>query len=325
MAKLQTGDRVLYAVNDKRFNALVCSAVDGFNRGTGVVGLHLTLAFVTPELKIPTVVSGVKELVEGKKVGFVLESRIEDLKDEVDRMTEAHLETLNAYGRLAGETMNFSKVNEGNPSAADLDAVAEEQKANDLPGGFYTDKSGVTRSCPIDGELTHCRECGAEMVMRGFGVPTCDNCTKEMVADGRLFIGTGPAYASEQQKAAVETDPTVGASISGDGAPQALGHPLRLLSDRAVELERVICDYCGTLGYKPPKFSGEGIFWPRFDERGNRTGEWDFMIEFPSGNIAAFPLGKEESFPVMDSAGIESVKKSIDAAAALPFQPLPKG
>lgn len=49
----------------------------------------------------------------------------------------------------------------------------------------------MIKPCPVDGEATECRDCGAPMVMRGFGVPTCEACLEKGEREGRYFRGVG--------------------------------------------------------------------------------------------------------------------------------------
>jgi len=72
---LKVGDRVLYSVNGTLYNALVLGATEGRHSGTGNFGTHLKIVYVDPQgvPALPTILTGVSELVEGKKTGFVID------------------------------------------------------------------------------------------------------------------------------------------------------------------------------------------------------------------------------------------------------------
>lgn len=71
---LKAGDRVLYSVNGTLYNALVLGATEGRHSGTGNFGTHLKIVYVDPQgvPALPTILTGVSELAEGKKTGFVI-------------------------------------------------------------------------------------------------------------------------------------------------------------------------------------------------------------------------------------------------------------
>lgn len=201
MAKLKTGDRVIYAFNDQRYNALVANVVEGFNRGTGVTGTHITLAYIQQGLKLPTVATGVTELTEGKKVGFLLD-------EDLDTVARRVLLDMN-------ETKHYTDGSSASGPGPLPNLSPEQQDALSGTGAFYI-KDGQRHPCPKHGEATHCRDCDKEMIAIGVGVPICEECLNKGLTEGHYFRGTGTPFPSaadldahaEEQKVKAATEPS---------------------------------------------------------------------------------------------------------------------
>jgi hypothetical protein len=76
-----------------------------------------------------------------------------------------------------------------------------DQLMSEMPRGRYTDRNGIDREAPIPGEATECRDCGKEMVMDGWGVPTCADCFEQGEREGRYFRATGGTQPKESAQA----------------------------------------------------------------------------------------------------------------------------
>jgi hypothetical protein len=125
---LKAGDRVLYSVNGTLYNALVLGATEGRHSGTGNFGTHLKIVYVDPQgvPALPTILTGISELADGKKTGFVVEPVTEIPLDDW-KSAVAH------SGPMGGEVVSIeagaANMQRTDPSASDLDAIADEQKA----------------------------------------------------------------------------------------------------------------------------------------------------------------------------------------------------
>lgn len=212
MAKLKTGDRVIYAFNDQRYNALVANVVEGFNRGTGVTGTHITLAYIQQGLKLPTVVTGVTELTEGKKVGFLLEpERIRGFGEAVYEELIAKHEGDSDIGQtqvarlleLLHEPAVREFIKDRSNQSLMLEAVGDgpsDPEPDDAPGAYeteqYADGSSASGPGPLPNLSPEQQDAlsgsGAFYIKDGQRHPCpkhgeathCRDCDKEMIMTG---------------------------------------------------------------------------------------------------------------------------------------------